>query len=59
MSEWAFDVGVSSHELLREGVTVGQWVRVEVAAESYLEAAEVAIQMAGVVGYATDCLYVE
>lgn len=58
-SEWEFDVGVTTHELLQLGVTVAQWVRVHVAADSHLEAAEIAIQMGGIVGYATDCLYLE
>ncbi|MBK1785126.1 hypothetical protein [Prauserella cavernicola] len=56
---WEFDVGVTTHELLQQGVTVAQWARVDVAASSYLEAAQLAIQMGGVVGYATDCVYVE
>lgn len=59
MNDWQFDVGVTTHELLQQGVTVAQWTRVQVTAPSYLEASEIAIQMGGIVGYATDCLYVE
>lgn len=59
MAEWQFDVGITTHALLQHGVTVAQWTRVEVVAATYLEAAEVAIQMGGAVGYATDCVYVE
>lgn len=59
MREWEFDVGVTTHELLQHGVTVAQWVRVQVLAASWLEASELAIQMGGIVGYATHCLYVE
>jgi len=53
---WEFDVGVTTHELLRRGVLVDHYVLVRVAAGSYLEASELAIQMGFVVGYATECL---
>lgn len=56
MTVWEFDVGVATHELLQQGVLVDHYVLVRVAADSYLEASLLAIQMAGVVGYATECL---
>lgn len=56
VSVWAFDVGVTTHELLQQGVLVDHYVLVEVEAPSYLEASRVAIQMAWCVGYATECL---
>ncbi|MGW3992382.1 hypothetical protein ACWEF6_02730 [Amycolatopsis sp. NPDC004772] len=56
MSVWEFDVGVTTHEQLQGGVLVDHYVRVQVAADGYLEASELAIQMGFVVGYATECL---
>jgi hypothetical protein len=56
MTVWEFDVGVTTQELLKQGVIVDHYVLVQVAADSYLEASQLAIQMAGVVGYATECL---
>lgn len=56
MTVWEFDVGVTTHELLRLGVLVDHYVLVRVTAGSYLEASELAIQMGFVVGYATECL---
>lgn len=46
MQEWEFDVGVSTHDLLREGVTVRHYTRVSVSASSYTEARLVACQLA-------------
>lgn len=51
MSEWEFDVGVSNHDLLREGVIVRHYTRVSVAAESYTEARLVACQLAAAGGW--------
>lgn len=46
MSVWEFDVGVSKHDLLKEGVVVRHYTRVSVAAESYVEARLIACQLA-------------
>lgn len=46
MSAWEFDVAVSTHDLLKRGVTVANWRRVEVLAESYSEASLTALGMA-------------
>lgn len=43
-------MGVSTHDLLREGVPVADWRRVTVAAGSYGEAALVACQLAAADG---------
>lgn len=56
MIVWEFDVGVTTQELLHQGVIVDHYVLVQVAAGSYLEASLTAIQMAWCVGYATECL---
>jgi hypothetical protein len=50
---WEFDVCVSTHELLRQGVTEATRVRVEVAAKDHCEARLIAAQMAAVVGMPT------
>jgi hypothetical protein len=55
---WAFDVAVTTHELLKLGETCAIWVRVEVLAEGYLDASLLALQMAGCVGYTTGLWYV-
>lgn len=59
MTAWQYDVAVTTHELLQLGVTEAQRVRVEVEADTELEASQIAIQMGFIVGYATDCAYVE
>lgn len=51
MNEWEFDVGVSTHDLLKEGVTVRHYTRVIVAAESYTVAQVIACQMAACGGW--------
>jgi hypothetical protein len=53
-----FDVGVTTHDLLKQGVTVDHYRRVVVAAEDYTETAVIACQMAGIAQdlYVTDCL---
>lgn len=48
---WEFDIGVSTHDLLRDGVTVRHWTRVHVAAGSYAEARLIACQMAACGGW--------
>lgn len=53
MIVWEFDVAVSTHDLLKTGVTEAAYVRVFVAAESRGEAALLAAQMAAVVGMPT------
>lgn len=56
MTVWEFDIGITTHELLPQGVLVNQWINVRVVAESYLEASRTAIQMGMCHGYATECL---
>lgn len=51
MHVWEFDVGVSNHDLLKEGVIVRHYTRVSVAAESYTEARLVACQLAAAGGW--------
>lgn len=51
MSVWEFDVGVSNHDLLKDGVTVRHYTRVTVAAETYTEARLVACQLAACGGW--------
>jgi hypothetical protein len=55
---FTFDVGVTTHDLLKRGVTVHHYRRVDVAAEDHTEAAVIACQMAGIAQdfYVTDCL---
>lgn len=53
---WEFDVAVTTHELLQQGVTAAAYVLVQVEAPNYTEAELVACQMAYCVGYVTDCL---
>jgi hypothetical protein len=59
MEAWSFDVAVTTHELLKLGETVAQWVRVTVLAEGYLDASLLALQMANCVGYTTGIMFVE
>lgn len=56
MTVWEFDVGITTHDLLKVGVLVDQWLNVRVAADSYLDASRIAIQMGMCHGYATECL---
>lgn len=51
MQEWEFDVGVSTHDLLKEGVTVRHYTRVNVAAETHAEARLIACQLAACGGW--------
>lgn len=51
MSVWEFDVGVSSHDLLKVGVIVRHYTRVSVAAETYVEARLIACQLAAAGGW--------
>ena len=51
MNEWEFDVGVSTHDLLRQGVVVRHYTRVVVSAETYVEARLVASQLAACGGW--------
>jgi len=53
---YEFDVGITTHELLQEGVLVAQWILVQVEAPSWVDASCLAIQFAGCHGYATECL---
>lgn len=56
MAVYEFDVGITTHELLQEGVLVAEWVWVQVEGPSWVEASCTAIQLAGCHGYATECL---
>ena len=51
MIEWEFDVGVTTHDLLREGVTVRHYTRVTVVAEHYTVARLTACQVAACGGW--------
>lgn len=60
MSVWEFDVGVTTHEDLKEGCTVLWWFNTRVEADTYMEASLVAAQMAHVGDlYVTECRYRE
>lgn len=57
MNEWEFDVGVSTHDLLKVGITVAHYTRVQVVAETHLEASLIALEMASAGGWMpTDIL---
>lgn len=56
MAVYEFDVAVTTHELLIEGVLADHYVWVEVEAPSRLEGSLIALQMANIVGYTTDIL---
>lgn len=43
---WEYDVGLTTHALLREGVCVAWWTLVRVAAASEIEASRTAILLA-------------
>jgi hypothetical protein len=43
---WDFEVALSSHALLHQGVTEAEYLRVRVAAATSFEASLIAIQMA-------------
>lgn len=60
MEVWEFDVGVTTHDALKEGHTVLWWFNTRVLAEDYMEASLVAAQMAHVGDlYVTECRYRE
>lgn len=46
-----FDVAVSTHDLLKEGVVRRHWTRVAVSASGYQEARLIALQMAACGGW--------
>lgn len=50
VTEWEFDVDVSTHDLLKRGVTVADRRRVTVEADDYLEASLLAYGLAAVDG---------
>lgn len=57
METWEFDVGVSTHDLLKNGIVVHHWTLVHVAAPNHLEARLIACQMAAAGGWMpTDVL---
>ena len=51
MSEWEFDVGVTTHDLLKESVVVRHYTRVSVSAATYVEARLLACQVAACGGW--------
>lgn len=51
MNVWEFDVGVTTHDLLRVGVTVRHYTRVSVFAQSFTEARLIACQLAACGGW--------
>lgn len=48
---WEFDVGVSTHDFLREGIVVHHYTRVTVAAATYPSAVAIAGEMAACGGW--------
>lgn len=61
MTVWEFDVGVTTHDLLHQGVLVDHYTHVQIEAPTHLEASELAIQMAWTGPehedrYVTECL---
>lgn len=50
-TEWEFDVGVSTHDWLKEGVTVHHYTRVQVAADDHQTASLIALEMAAAGGW--------
>lgn len=48
---WDFYVGVSTHDLLKEGITVHHYTYVQVAARTYAEAQDIAAAMAACGGW--------
>lgn len=50
MTEWEFDVGVSTHQLLRAGVVVHHYRTVTVLADDYREASLAAYCLAAADG---------
>lgn len=56
MTVWSFDVGLTDHDLLHEGITVREYVGVCIEAPSWVEASCLAIQIVGCHGYVTECL---
>lgn len=53
---WNFDLSVTTHDLLKEGVIVERWIHIIIWAETWLEASLLAIHMAWRHGYVTECL---
>lgn len=56
---WEFDVAVTTHDLLKEGVVVIQWVRVYVWSDDAMDAHVLAGQIVGCHGYVTEIRYRE
>ena len=50
---WSYEVAISSHELLREGVTEAAWIHIVASAPTEHEAALTAAQMAACHGMPT------
>lgn len=53
VSVYEFDVAVSTHDLLRQGITEAHYVRAWVEADTHNEASIVACQMATIAGMPT------
>lgn len=57
MTVFSFDVGVTTHDLMKQGVLVSHYRRVVVADDDHTSAAITACQMAALHGgYVTECL---
>lgn len=55
---WEFDVGITTHDGLKAGITVEYYTWVQVWADDFYEASLLAAQMAhGHDQYVTECLY--
>ncbi len=58
MTEWEFDVAVSTYDLVKAGVTVAAWREVSTCADTYADASLGALQMAAADGaMPTDILW--
>lgn len=53
VNTYEFDVAVSTHDLVKQGIIACRFIRVLVAADSYTEAELIATQMAGCHGMPT------
>lgn len=53
MTEWEFDVAVSSHDLLQLGITEAGYANIRVLAADYDDASLLACQMAAIYGMPT------
>ncbi len=51
MAVWEYDIGLATHDSLREGWTVHHWTRVVVVADTELDARLMACQVAACGGW--------